>query len=39
MNFLVDGFDVFGVHIQNWMPLAIVVAALAVAISVRARQQ
>jgi hypothetical protein len=27
---LVEGFDVFGVHIQYWMPLAVVVAGAAV---------
>jgi hypothetical protein len=32
---LVEGFDIFGVHIQYWMPLAVLVAAVAVAISLR----
>ena len=35
MNRLVEGFDVFGVHIQYWMPLAILVAAAAVVVSLR----
>jgi hypothetical protein len=36
---LVESFDVFGAHIQFWMPLAALVAALAIAISVRVRQR
>jgi hypothetical protein len=39
MNFLVDGFDVFGIYIQYWMPLAVLIAAAAISISVWARQQ
>lgn len=34
---LVEGVNVFGVHIQYWMPLALVIVAVAIAISVRAR--
>jgi hypothetical protein len=33
LNVLVEGFDAFGVHIQYWMPLAALVAAAAIAIS------
>jgi hypothetical protein len=29
---LVEGFDIFGVHIQYWMPLAVLIAAAAIAI-------
>jgi hypothetical protein len=36
---LVEGFDIFGAHIQFWMPLAVLLAAVAVAISARGRQQ
>jgi hypothetical protein len=36
---LVEGFDVFGIHIQYWMPLAAFVVAVAIAISVRGRQR
>jgi hypothetical protein len=32
---LVEGFDVLGAHIQYWMPLAILMAAAAIVISVR----
>jgi hypothetical protein len=38
MKFLVDGFDVFGIYIQNWMPLTVLIAAAAIAISAWARQ-
>jgi hypothetical protein len=32
---LVAGFDVFGVHIQYWMILAVLITAIAIAYSVR----
>ena len=32
---LVEGFDVLGVHVQYWMPLAVPVVAISIAISVR----
>jgi hypothetical protein len=35
MSVLVEGFDVFGVHIQYWMPLAVLVAAVAIVVSLR----
>jgi hypothetical protein len=35
METLVEGFDAFGIHIQYWMPLAILVAAIAIALSLR----
>jgi hypothetical protein len=31
LNFLVEGFDIFGVHIQYWMPLAVLIAVIAIA--------
>jgi hypothetical protein len=34
---LVEGFDVFGIHIQYWMPLAILVVTVGIAICVRVR--
>jgi hypothetical protein len=34
---LVEEFDVFGVHIQYWMPLAVLLAIVAITISVRVR--
>jgi hypothetical protein len=33
LHILVEGFDVFGVYIQYWMPLAALVAAVAITIS------
>jgi hypothetical protein len=35
MDMLVEGFDAFGVHIQYWMPMAVLVAAVAIALSSR----
>jgi hypothetical protein len=35
LDMLVEGFNVLGVHIQFWMPLAVVVAAVAIGISRR----
>jgi hypothetical protein len=32
LHALVDGFDVFGVQIQYWMPLIVLLVAAAVAI-------
>jgi hypothetical protein len=32
---LVEGFDILGVHIQYWMPLAVLIAAVAIALSSR----
>jgi hypothetical protein len=32
---LFEGFDIFGIHIQYWMPLAGVIATIAIAYSVR----
>jgi hypothetical protein len=37
MDVLVEGFDAFGVHIQYWMPLAVVVATVAIALSLSRR--
>jgi hypothetical protein len=34
-HMLVEGFDAFGVYIQYWMPLAVLVVGVAIAISVR----
>lgn len=31
LHILVEGFDVFGVHIQFWMPLAVLVVGVAIA--------
>jgi hypothetical protein len=39
MEMLVEGIDAFGVHIQYWMPLAVVVAAVAIVLSSRSLQQ
>jgi hypothetical protein len=39
MEMLVEGIDAFGVHIQYWMPLAVVVAAVAIVPSSRSLQQ
>jgi hypothetical protein len=36
---LVEGVDVFGVHFQYWMPLAVLVAAIAIALSSRSLQR
>jgi hypothetical protein len=33
MDLLVEGVDAFGVHIQYWMPLAVVVAAVVIVLS------
>jgi hypothetical protein len=33
LHMFVEGFDVFGVHIQYWMPLAVAFIAVAVALS------
>jgi hypothetical protein len=30
LHMLVEGFDVFGFHIQYWMPLAVVIVAVAI---------
>jgi hypothetical protein len=38
MDTLVEGFDVLGVHVQYWMPLAVLIAAAAIAVSAWARQ-
>jgi hypothetical protein len=35
LDMLVEGFNVFGVHIQFWMPLAGLVATVAIGISKR----
>jgi hypothetical protein len=35
MEMLVEGIDAFGVHIQYWMPLVILVAAVAIVVSLR----
>ena len=35
MDVLVDGFDVFGVHIQYWMLLAVASVAIALSLSPR----
>jgi len=35
---LVEGFDVFGVHIQYWMPLAVLVMAVSIAVSFALRR-
>jgi hypothetical protein len=34
---LVAEFDVFGVHIQHWMPLAVLLAIVAITIAARVR--
>jgi hypothetical protein len=34
-HMLFEGFDIFGIHIQYWMPLIVVIAAVAIAYSVR----
>jgi hypothetical protein len=31
----VEGFDIFGVHIQYWMPLAALIAVVAIAYATR----
>jgi len=33
MDTLVEGLDAFGVHIQYWMPLAVVVTAIVIVLS------
>jgi hypothetical protein len=33
LNRLVEGFDVFGVHIQYWMPFAVLMVVAAVAVA------
>lgn len=35
LDMLVEGFNVLGVHIQFWMPLAVVVAVVAIGIGKR----
>jgi|HubBroStandDraft_3_1064219.scaffolds.fasta_scaffold5301220_1 hypothetical protein len=35
MDILVEGFDAFGVHIQLWMPVAVLVAAVAIVVTLR----
>ena len=35
LHILVEGFSVFGVHIQYWMPIAVLVVAVAIAVSLR----
>jgi hypothetical protein len=32
---LVEGFDVFGVQVQYWMPVAVVIVAVAIVVEVR----
>jgi len=32
---LFEGFDIFGIHIQYWMPLAAVIATVAIAYTTR----
>jgi hypothetical protein len=39
MHMLVDEFDVFGVHIQYWMLLAVAMVAVAIGISLRRLQR
>jgi hypothetical protein len=36
LHILVEGFDAFGVHIQFWMPLAVLVVGVAIALTKRA---
>jgi hypothetical protein len=35
LHMLVEGFDVFGVHVQYWMPVAVVIVAVAIVVEVR----
>jgi hypothetical protein len=35
MDMLVEGFDAFGVHIQYWMPLAVLVVAVVILVTLR----
>jgi hypothetical protein len=35
MDMLVEGFDAFGVHIQYWMPLAVLVVAVVILVNLR----
>jgi hypothetical protein len=37
LQMLVEGFEVFGIHVQYWMPLAVLIAAVAIVISARIR--
>jgi hypothetical protein len=39
MEMLVEGVDAFGVHIQYWMPLAVVVAVVVIVLSARSLQR
>jgi hypothetical protein len=39
MAMLVEGIDAFGVHIQYWMPLAVIVVAVAVVLGSRSLQR
>jgi hypothetical protein len=35
MDMLIEGFDAFGVHVQFWMPLAVLVATVAIVLTLR----
>jgi hypothetical protein len=35
LHMLVEGFDVFGAHVQYWMPVAVVIVAVAIVVEVR----
>ena len=35
LHMLFEGFDIFGIHIQYWMPLAAVIATIAITYSAR----
>jgi hypothetical protein len=39
MHILVEGFSVFGVQVQYWMPLAVLIVAVGIAIGVRKPEQ
>jgi hypothetical protein len=34
---LVEGFDVFGIHVQYWMPVAVVIIVVAIIFEMRSR--
>ena len=37
LHMLVEGFDVFGVHVQYWMPVAVVIIVVAIIFEMRSR--
>jgi hypothetical protein len=37
LHMLVEGFDVFGIHVQYWMPVAVVIIVVAIIFEMRSR--